>query len=151
MLVAGIHVPPDLGTDRSESVPSVTCITNIDVGIEFLTVNGKNKWNTQISIAPIRIFLHKSGENISGYLISSDPLCIIWVIWYDSYHMNHTLRNGIISGSESTWKIFFAIDVGNGSIEKHCELFVANSWTTKRHTMNISKLRNHQSCQWCFD
>ena len=40
----------------------------------FFCVNGQNKWNTQISIAPIRIFLHLSGENISWYLICSDPL-----------------------------------------------------------------------------
>ena len=31
-------------------------------------------FNTQILIASIRIFLHWSGENISGYLICSDPL-----------------------------------------------------------------------------
>ena len=35
---------------------------------------GQNKRNTQVSIAPIRIFLHKSGENKPGYLICSDPL-----------------------------------------------------------------------------
>ena len=33
-----------------------------------------NKRNNQISIAPILIFLHYSGENICGYLICSDPL-----------------------------------------------------------------------------
>ena len=31
------------------------------------SVNGQKFFNTQISIAPIRIFLHWSGENISSY------------------------------------------------------------------------------------
>ena len=38
------------------------------------SVNGQKFFNTEISIAPIRIFLHQSGENISEYLICSDPL-----------------------------------------------------------------------------
>ena len=30
-------------------------------------------FHTQISIAPVRIFLHKSGEDVSGYFKTSDP------------------------------------------------------------------------------
>ena len=36
--------------------------------------NPRSRFNTHISIAPIRIFLHKSDENISGYFKTSDPL-----------------------------------------------------------------------------
>ena len=49
----------------------------------LIRINDQNKRNTQISIAPIRIFLHKSGENISEYFICSDPL--FYNLCYISY------------------------------------------------------------------
>ena len=39
-------------------------------------INGQTFFNTQISIAPIRIFLHQSGENMSGHFKTSDPLSV---------------------------------------------------------------------------
>jgi len=43
--------------------------------IEMYTT--KSFFNIQISIAPIRIFVHLGGENISGYFKTSDPLIFI--------------------------------------------------------------------------
>ena len=40
-------------------------------------INGQKDFNTQISIAPIRVFLHKSGENISWYFKTLDPLHLV--------------------------------------------------------------------------
>lgn len=37
-------------------------------------INGQKFFNAQISIAPIGIFLHWSGEKISGYFKTSEPL-----------------------------------------------------------------------------
>ena len=52
------------------------CDLIVDFGL-IERVNGQKFFNTQISIAPIRIFLHQSGENISGHLKTSDPLLVI--------------------------------------------------------------------------
>ena len=38
----------------------------------ILYINDQKFFNAQISIAPIRIFLHCSDENISGYFKTSD-------------------------------------------------------------------------------
>ena len=40
-------------------------------------INNQKVSNTQVSIAPMRIFLHWSGENIPGYFKTSDPLFTI--------------------------------------------------------------------------
>ena len=53
----------------------------------IFVINGQNKWNTQISIASIRIFFHWSGENISGSLICSDPLLTSYPKLYQDSHM----------------------------------------------------------------
>ena len=37
------------------------------MSLRVFHLNGQTFFNTQISVAPIRIFLYTSGENISGY------------------------------------------------------------------------------------